>query len=75
VLISKDGSNATVLWNPWIDNAAAMDDFGDDDWRRMVCLEVCNIRDAAVRLAPGGTHTMVATFEIHTDHEQGSTSR
>jgi len=68
VLISKRGSDATVVWNPWIDDARAMADFGDDEWRRMVCVEVCNIRDAAVRLAPGESHTMVATFEtIDTD--------
>lgn len=64
VLIGKDGSDATVVWNPWIDKARAMNDFGDDEWKRMVCVEVCNIRDAAVRLAPGGSHTMVATFEL-----------
>ena len=38
VLVSKDGSDATVVWNPWIDNARAMDDFGEDDWKRMVCV-------------------------------------
>jgi len=64
VLISKDGSDATVVWNPWIDNARAMDDFDDDEWKRMVCVEVCNIRDVAVRIAPGGSHAMVATFEL-----------
>jgi glucose-6-phosphate 1-epimerase len=69
VLISKDGSDSTVVWNPWIDNARAMDDFGDDDWKHMVCVEVCNIRDAAVSLAPGGSHTMMATLEVHPDRE------
>lgn len=68
VLINKRGSDATVVWNPWTDNARAMADFGDDEWKRMVCVEVCNIRDAAVRLAPGESHTMVAMFEtIDTD--------
>jgi D-hexose-6-phosphate mutarotase len=75
VLISKDGSDATVVWNPWIDNARAMDDFGDDDWKRMVCVEVCNIRDAAVRLAPGGSHTMGASFELHPEPGPRSTPR
>jgi len=75
VLISKDGSDSTVVWNPWIDNARAMADFGDDEWKRMVCVEVCNIRDAAIHLAPGGSHTMVATFELDKDLERRSTSR
>jgi D-hexose-6-phosphate mutarotase len=64
VVIDKDGSAATVVWNPWIDKARALADFGDDDWKNMVCVEVCNISDAAIHLAPGGSHTMVATLEL-----------
>jgi D-hexose-6-phosphate mutarotase len=69
VVISKDGSESTVVWNPWAGKARSMDDFPDDGWRRMVCVEVCNIRDDAVRLPPGGSHTMSATFELHPDAE------
>jgi D-hexose-6-phosphate mutarotase len=64
VAISKDGSDATVVWNPWVDKAKAMDDFGDDEWKRMVCVEVGNIREATIHLAPGGSHTMMTTFEV-----------
>ena len=64
VLIRKAGSDATVVWNPWVDKARAMDDFGDDEWETMVCVETCNIRDAAVHLAPGASHPMTATFEV-----------
>lgn len=75
VLISKDGSDATVVWNPWVDKARAMDDFGDDEWKQMVCVEVGNIRDATIHLAPGASHTMMTTFEVlpMTDSEPGST--
>ena len=62
VTIAKEGSNATVVWNPWAGKAAAMADFGDDEWTAMVCVETCNIRDAAVRLAPGQCHTMTAVL-------------
>ena len=75
VVISKDGSAATVVWNPWIDKAAALSDFGDDDWKTMVCVEVCNISEAAIQLAPGGSHTMTAAFELHPDPNTRSTSR
>ena len=64
VLVGKDGSETTVVWNPWIDKARDLPDFGDDEWKGMVCAEVGNIRDAAVRLAPGGSHTMTAIFEL-----------
>lgn len=66
VVIAKHGSDATVVWNPWIEKAAAMVDFGDDEWTGMVCVEVCNVREHAVRLAPGASHTMTAMYQVST---------
>jgi glucose-6-phosphate 1-epimerase len=65
VQIAKEGSGTTVVWNPWIAKARSLPDLGDDDWKHLVCVEVSNIRDAAVRLAPGRSHTMTAIFEEH----------
>ncbi|MDB6032015.1 MAG: Aldose 1-epimerase [Verrucomicrobiales bacterium] len=31
ILVEKKGSASTVVWNPWIDKAKAMPDFGDDE--------------------------------------------
>ena len=28
-----------VLWNPWIEKAKAMADFGDEEYKQMICLE------------------------------------
>lgn len=64
IRIDKAGSDATVVWNPWIDKAKAMPDFGDEEWPSMVCVETCNVGDAAVTLAPGATHTMTATVTV-----------
>jgi glucose-6-phosphate 1-epimerase len=64
VLITKSGSGTTVVWNPWITKAADLNDFGDHEWKTMVCVEVAIIGDAALRLAPGASHTMTATFEL-----------
>jgi glucose-6-phosphate 1-epimerase len=60
--ISKTGSKATVIWNPWIAKAKSMPDFGDSEWPAMVCVETCNVADHAVTLAPGATHAMTATI-------------
>jgi glucose-6-phosphate 1-epimerase len=65
ISIGKASSDATVVWNPWIDKARAMPDFGDDEWPGMVCVETCNVKPAAVTLAPGASHTMTATIEAH----------
>lgn len=62
--ISKTGSDATVLWNPWINKARAMPDFGDEEWPEMVCVETCNANVHARTLAPGESHTMAALVEV-----------
>lgn len=64
--VSKQGSDATVVWNPWIAKAQAMPDFGDDEWTGMVCVETCNVNAHAVTLPPGGIHVMTAVVE--SDH-------
>lgn len=64
VTISKNGSDATVVWNPWAQKAQAMADFGDAEWTGMVCVETCNVRDAAVHLGPGQSHTMEAVLSV-----------
>ena len=58
ITVAKTGSADTVVWNPWTERAAAMADFGDDEWQQMVCIEAANVRDNAIELAPGAAHTM-----------------
>ena len=48
----------TVVWNPWIDRAAALPDFDDDGWQTMVCIEGANVRAHAVALDPGAVHSL-----------------
>ena len=62
--IAKTGSRSTVVWNPWVDRARAIADFGDDEWPSMLCIETANVRDAAVALEPGSHHTMTAVVEV-----------
>ena len=53
-----------VVWNPWAEKAAAMADFGDDEWTTMVCVETANALDDAVTLDPGQSHTLRATYGV-----------
>jgi D-hexose-6-phosphate mutarotase len=64
LVVEKNGSNATVVWNPWIAKAKAMPDFGDDEWPVMLCIETCNVRENAVTIAPGQSHTMGANIRL-----------
>ncbi len=64
IVVSKEGSRSTVVWNPWVDKARALPDFGDDEWPRMLCIETANIAENAVTLGAGAEHTMAARVEV-----------
>lgn len=64
ILIHKENSRDTVVWNPWIAKSKAMPDFGDDEWPGMICVETCNVLKNAIRLAPGERHTMGSVIEV-----------
>jgi glucose-6-phosphate 1-epimerase len=66
ITVASDGSTNTVVWNRWIAKAAAMPDYGDEEWREMVCLEAANALVNAVTLNPGAEHTMSAQYAV--DH-------
>ncbi len=60
LVISKENSATTVVWNPWIELSAKLADLGDDVWQQMVCVETANALVNAIELPPGKSHTMSA---------------
>jgi glucose-6-phosphate 1-epimerase len=44
-----------------------MEDFGDEQWPDMLCVETANVGKAGVTLGGGHTHTMGATVRVLTD--------
>ncbi|KAG1656955.1 hypothetical protein FOA52_004341 [Chlamydomonas sp. UWO 241] len=53
--ITKCGFPDAVVWNPWVEKAAAMADFGDEEYKVMLCIEPAVAGSGAVELAPGGS--------------------
>lgn len=37
--ITREGLNTVTVWNPWAENAKKMSDFGDEEYKGMVCVE------------------------------------
>ena len=56
--LTSTGSRTAVIWNPWIDRAAAFSDMADDGWQRMLCIETANVMGDVVNLKPGASHTL-----------------
>jgi D-hexose-6-phosphate mutarotase len=62
IRIEKSGALSTVVWNPWVDKAQQMPDFGSDEFQRMVCVESGNVADNRVTLPAGKTSTLEVEF-------------
>jgi glucose-6-phosphate 1-epimerase len=65
IQVSKQNSDSTVIWNPWVEGARAFSDLGDDEWRDMVCVEGSNILENAVELAPSSDHKITVTMTVN----------
>jgi D-hexose-6-phosphate mutarotase len=55
IVVEKEGSKSSVVWNPWTQKAQQMPDFGDEEYASMICVESGNVSSNALRLAPGET--------------------
>lgn len=66
LIVDKSNSNTTVVWNPWINKAKAMADFGDEEWPGMVCIETANVGENAVTLKLKQSHLMKTVVRVET---------
>jgi glucose-6-phosphate 1-epimerase len=64
IRLRKEGSLATVVWNPWREGANGLRDLGDGEWTKFLCVEASNILGVAVNLAPGEEHTLKAVLSV-----------
>ncbi len=61
--INSQGFSDAVLWNPWIDKSKRLNDFGDEEYKEMLCIEAALI-DKPVTLAVGQTWQGSQTIKI-----------
>jgi glucose-6-phosphate 1-epimerase len=64
IRVAKRGSRSTVVWNPWIEKAAKMGDFGDNGYLNMVCVESTNAAEDVVTIVPGGEHRLAVRYSV-----------
>jgi glucose-6-phosphate 1-epimerase len=62
--ITSSGCSTAVVWNPWSEIAASMGDLGDDDYRKMLCVETANAGPETVEIAAGGEYRLEAEYTI-----------
>lgn len=64
IIVAKEGSASTIVWNPWVENAKAMADFDDDGYESMVCIESANAANDVRELEPGECHTLIQRIAV-----------
>jgi len=62
ILVQKQGSASTMVWNPWIAKSQQMPDFGNQEYEHMVCVECGNVAANEINLPPGQTSTLTVTL-------------
>ena len=61
ILVTNEGHNAAVIWNPWQALSISMSDMADNSFETMVCVE-STIHQPNIELAPGQSHTLATTI-------------
>ena len=64
LVVSKQGSQSTVVWNPGEEKIRTFKDLADHQWPMFVCVETANASDNVVTVAPGTSHLMQAEISV-----------
>lgn len=61
IVVTNQGDNSAVIWNPWKDLSHSMADMKDDSYQTMVCIEAAVHAlslEQGIKLAPGESHQL-----------------
>lgn len=58
ITVKKQGSQTTVVWNPWKEVADKMGDLGEAGYLKMLCVESANAAKNTISLNPAESHTL-----------------
>jgi len=64
IIINKQGSESTIVWNPWKQRAEKMADLGEDGYLKMLCVEAGNAAENEVNIAAGESHLMQVMYKV-----------
>ncbi|MCU7835049.1 MAG: D-hexose-6-phosphate mutarotase [gamma proteobacterium symbiont of Taylorina sp.] len=64
IRIARQGSNSTVIWNPWAEKGEAFGDMGEDGYKNMLCVETTNAAKDTITLKPGEIFTQISRYTV-----------
>ena len=62
LVIDKEGSNSTTVWNPWSENG--LHDLPGEQYRKFICIETVNALKDMITLAPQSSHAIVQEISV-----------
>ena len=64
ILVEKEGSPSTIVWNPWTEKAAALADLPNEDYFAFACIEAAITNDRAVTVGKGESHRFSTRISV-----------
>jgi glucose-6-phosphate 1-epimerase len=64
IIITSQGSNTAVVWNPWAEICSQMADLDNEAYKKLICVETTNAADDIVIIEPGQSFKLVAIYDI-----------
>jgi len=58
IMITNQGNDAVVVWNPWVEGAKGFADMPDDGYKTMLCIEAAITSEAGTVVKAGQSHTL-----------------
>ncbi len=62
IVLQSQNASSAIVWNPWTAKTAKLSQMAPDDWQRFCCVESANVRQRALAVAPGASHTLSLTL-------------
>lgn len=65
ISVTTQGSNSVIIWTPWFDGIDGIADIPNREWNHFVCVEVGNVWNNALSIAPGETQTLSMRLSVN----------
>jgi glucose-6-phosphate 1-epimerase len=63
IAVTNHGNDSVVVWNPWINKSAKLEDMPNDDYRSMICIESAITANKGILVKAGQSHRLSTSIK------------